>query len=168
MNRSRRLHVGTIAGAHGVRGLVRLRVHADDPFLCDGALHTAPEGARALTVALKSPHGRGGYLALVEGVGTRQGAQELAGTRLYCDRAALPEAGPGEYYYADLAGLAAQDGGGVQVGKVLAVHDFGAGDLLEIAPEEGESFLLPFTDPYVLGVDIAAGRVTIAQWEAFQ
>jgi 16S rRNA processing protein RimM len=164
-----RLHIATILGAHGVRGLVRVRVHADDPALADGPLHTGPEGGATLTLALKNPHGAPGtWLAAVEGADGRQGAQALAGTRLYIPRTALPEAGDGAYYYTDLIGLAAVDAGdGAPVGRVAAVHDFGAGDLLEVAPPDGPAFLVPFTHAHVPTVDIPGGRVVLAGWRDF-
>ena len=163
------LHIATILGAHGVRGLVRVRVHADDPALADGPLYTGPEGAGTLTLTLKNPHGPPGtWLAAVEGADTRQDAQTLAGARLYLPRTALPEAQAGAYYYADLAGLAAVDAdGGAPVGRVVAAHDFGAGDLLEVEPPDGPSFLVPFTHAHVPAVDIAGGRVTLAGWRDF-
>ena len=99
-------------------------------------------------------------IATIEGVGDRDAAQALKGTRLYIPRAALPEAGEEEYYHADLIGLAVERVGGVPIGVVKAVHDFGAGDVLEIAAEH-ETLMLPFTRDAVPEVDLANGRLVV-------
>ncbi|MBV8060566.1 MAG: 16S rRNA processing protein RimM, partial [Alphaproteobacteria bacterium] len=86
----------------------------------------------------------------------------LRGTRLYVDRDALPEVDDGQYYHADLVGLTAMDSAGKPYGRVMAVHDYGAGVFLEIGTNKKDSFMLPFKDAQVPEVDLAAGRVVIA------
>ena len=101
-------------------------------------------------------------VAHVAGVDDRNAAEALRGVELYVDRSRLPAADEGEFYYADLVGLRAEDAAGSVVGKVLAVHNFGAGDLLEIRlAEEPVTELIPFTDAFVPVVDVAAGRVVV-------
>ena len=92
---------------------------------------------------------------------TREEAQTLKGTKLYMDRAALPKAKKGEYYHADLIGLAAQDAQGKNIGIVKEVYDYGAGTFLEIKPANAKSFMLPFTSAFVPVVDIKNGIVEI-------
>jgi 16S rRNA processing protein RimM len=97
----------------------------------------------------------------VAGVVDRDAAEALRGTLLYVPRGRLPEAGEEEWYHADLIGLQATDQDGAALGRVTAVHDFGAGDLLEIDPGAGETVLVPFTRDAVPEVDVASGRIVV-------
>ncbi len=100
-------------------------------------------------------------IATFPGVDDRDRAEKLRGLRLYAPRAALPATGEDEFYHADLVGLAALARDGTLLGGVIAVHDFGAGDVLEIAREAGMPVLVPFHRAAVPDVDLAAGRVFI-------
>jgi 16S rRNA processing protein RimM len=94
---------------------------------------------------------------------TRDAAEALRGIDLYVERDRLPAAAEGEFYYADLIGLAAVDPQGNRVGEIVAVQNYGAGDLLELRlAGQGQTELIPFTDAYVPEVDIAAKRVVVA------
>jgi 16S rRNA processing protein RimM len=96
------------------------------------------------------------------GIADRSAAERLANIRLFVPRSRLPPPAPDEYYHADLIGLAAVAADGSAVGRIAAVHDFGAGDILEIAPSAGgPNLMLPFTDAFVPEVDIAGGRVVV-------
>lgn len=162
-----RVCLAAIAGAHGVRGLVKLKAFTEAP---EDALAYGPledeAGARRFEIALKGKAGgKGGdlLLAAIAGVDSREAAEALRGTRLYVDRAALPEIAEAEtYYLADLVGLAAVDASGAAQGRIKAVQNFGAGDLLEIEDAQGATSFLPFTRQAVPEVDLAAGRVVIA------
>ena len=156
-----RLCVGVIAGAHGVRGLVRIKSFTEDPagLTAYGPL-TDEAGARRFEVTVTG-RTKGVLLARIAGVNDRDAAQALCGARLYVARAALPELDEEEYYHADLIGLDAADRDGAPLGKVSAVHDFGAGDVLEIERPDGESLLVPFTKTAVPRVDPAGGRVVV-------
>jgi 16S rRNA processing protein RimM len=158
-----RVCLGEVVGAHGVKGLVRVRPFTADPegVAAYGALQD--ERGRRLTIEAVG-RARGAVLARVEGVADRTQAEALKGTRLYVERAALPAIGEAEtYYHADLIGLRAETAEGRALGRVTAVHDFGAGDVLEISPMPGrglgESLLIPFTRASVPEVDLPAGRV---------
>src|SRR5206468_5439285 len=96
------------------------------------------------------------------GVTTRDEAERLNGIELYVARDKLPATDEGEYYHTDLIGLTAVTTTGDALGRVLAIHNFGAGDIIEIAPPKGTTMLLPFTNAVVPEVDIAGGRVVIA------
>ncbi|CEG10225.1 Ribosome maturation factor RimM [Afipia felis] len=100
-------------------------------------------------------------VATLKGVADRDAAERLNGIELYISRDALPETDDGEYYHADLIGLAAIDAQGASIGTVTAIHNFGAGDIIEIAPKSGPSLLLPFTNAVVPTVDLAAGHVIV-------
>lgn len=152
--------LGVIGRPHGVQGLVRVMSYAGD-LTAYGPLRDA-RGRRFL---LRS---RGEGIAevaeLVDGdlvkVADRTAAEKLINVRLYVDRAQLPEPAEDEFYLADLIGLVAFDAGGAELGKVCAVHDYGAGASLEIIGRT--STIVPFTRACVPQVDIGAGRLTVA------
>ena len=156
-----RLCVGVIAGAHGVRGLVKIKSFTEDPanLTAYGPL-TDESGARRYQVAVTG-RAKGVLLARIEGVGDRDAARALRGARLYVARAALPEPEDEEYYHADLIGLAVEDRAGAPLGRVAAVQNFGAGDILEIERPDQGTLLVPFTKAAVPLVDPAGGRVVV-------
>lgn len=154
-----RVCVGAIAGAFGVRGEVRLKSFCAVPgAIADYGPLTDEAGQRAFDVTLTRPV-KGGIAARLSGVTTREAAEALRGTRLYAPRARLPETGPDEYYHADLIGLTVADPGGAVLGRVAAVLNHGASDILEIRPDRGPALLLPFTRAAVPTIDLAAGRI---------
>lgn len=150
--------VGAIAGAFGVRGEVRLKSFTSDPraIAAYGTL-TSEDGKHRFTVTLTRPV-TGGFGARLSGVETREQAEALKGVSLWAERSALPHLPDDEFYHADLIGMAVFDPGGVLLGQVRAVHDHGAGDILEVAGAQG-SLLLPFTRAVVPTVDVAARRI---------
>jgi 16S rRNA processing protein RimM len=158
---SSKVCIGQFAGAHGVRGLVKLKSFTADPgdVASYGPL-TDEAGTRRFAVALTGT-AKDAFIAKVEGIGDRDAAQALSGVRLYVDRDRLPEPEEEEFYHADLIGLRAERTDGVAVGTVRAVHDFGAGDVLEIASDDGRVELLPFTAKVVPAVDLPGGRIVI-------
>ena len=154
-----RVLVGAIAGAHGVRGAVRIRSFTDDPAAVAAYGPVFDEaGARRLVLKIVGPT-KGGVLAEIEGVRDRNAAEALQGVRLYVPREALPAPGEDEFYQADLVGLAVETADGTALGRVRAVQNFGAGDLLEVERPDGSTVSLPFTRAAVPVVDIAGGRI---------
>ncbi len=163
MTRPDRLCVGAIAGSFGVQGEVRLKSFCADPEAIAGygPLWTE-DGARSFTVKLTRANVSGGLGVRLSGVLTKEQADALKGTQLYVDRDRLPSLPDDEFYHADLIGLTAQDTGGVVLGTVRAVHNHGAGDLLEIlGPGMKSALLVPFTLAVVPTVDLAAGRIVV-------
>ncbi len=157
-----RICVGAISGAFGVTGEVRLKSFCSEPAaIADyGPLFTK-DGSHSYTIKLTRPVA-GGLGARLSGVTTKDQADALRGTELYVDRARLPKLPDDEYYYSDLTGLLVLDTGGVEVGRVIAVHNHGAGDILEIGgPGFKQALMLPFTMAAVPTVDLAAGRVIV-------
>lgn len=157
-----RICVGAIAGSFGVQGEVRLKSFCSDPeAIADYGPLYSEDGTKSFKVKLTRPVA-GGLGARISGVETKEQADALKGVSLYVDRAKLPSLPDDEFYHADLIGLEARDTGGVLLGRVTAVHNHGAGDLLEIAgPGLKASLLLPFTLAAVPTVDLSAGRVVI-------
>jgi len=153
--------VARIGAAHGVRGAVKLWTFTEDPLAVTryGPL-TTKDGARSFEVA-HAREARDHLVATLKGVTTRNEAERLNGLELYIAREKLPATADDEYYHADLIGLAAVTTGGEPLGKVVAIHNFGAGDIIEIAPPSGATMLLPFTNAVVPTVDVANGRVVI-------
>lgn len=157
-----RVCVGAVAGAFGVRGEVRLKSFCSEPadIAAYGPLFTE-DGARSFAVTLTRPIASG-FAARLSGVTTKEAADALRGQRLFAPRAALPGLGDDEFYHADLIGLEARDTGGAVLGKITAVLNHGAGDLLELrGPGLASPQLVPFTRAIVPTVDLAAGRVII-------
>jgi 16S rRNA processing protein RimM len=150
--------VGAIAGAFGVRGEVRLKSFCAEP----GAIATygplLAEDGRSYSVTLGRPV-TNGIAARLSGIETREAAEALRGQRLYVDRERLPALPDDEFYHADLIGLEVRDTGGALLGRVAAVLNHGAGDLLEVRPPQGAAILLPFTRAAVPTVDLASGRI---------
>ena len=145
--------LAVVIGAHGVTGEVRLKVFAEDL-----SAHRSFNGG-ALT--LKSVrHGNNGAIARFAEIPDRTAAEKLRGTELAVPRTALPPLGEGEYYHADLIGLAAVSEAGEAIGTVAAIENFGAGDVIEIAKPDGKRFMVPMQPAAVPHWD--AAKLTVA------
>jgi 16S rRNA processing protein RimM len=153
--------VARIGAAHGVRGAVKLWPFTEDPLavMRYGPLSTK-DGTRQFEVA-HAREAKDHLVATLKGIATREDAERLNGLELYIAREKLPDTDDGEYYHADLIGLAAVNAANEPLGRVIAIHNFGAGDIIEIAPTQGATMLLPFTNAVVPTVDLANGRVVI-------
>ncbi|MEX0809467.1 MAG: ribosome maturation factor RimM [Dongiaceae bacterium] len=157
-----RVLLGRIAGAHGVRGEVRLASFTEQPeaIAAYGPL-SDKSGKRQFALVLKGRVRGDNLVAAIAGIGDRNQAEALAGTELYVDRTQLPAIDDeAEYYHVDLIGLDVEDEDGRALGRVMNVADYGAGPMLEIRGEGGE-LLLPFTDAVVPVVDLAGGRLVV-------
>ena len=153
--------VARIGAAHGVRGAVRLWTFTEDPLAVKdyGPLMTR-DGTRQFEVT-HAREAKDHLVVTLKGVASRDDAERLNGLELYVPRDRLPETDDGEYYHTDLIGLVAVTTTEQPLGKVIAIHNFGAGDIIEIAPPHGATMLLPFTNAVVPTVDLASGRVVI-------
>lgn len=161
-----RVLLGTIASAHGIRGEVVLRTYTGDPeaIASYGPLSDA-DGRRTFKIksARATPKG---VIARLDGINDRNAAEALRGIDLYVARARLPKPAENEYYYADLIGLSARDEAGAEIGWIVNVVNFGAGDLLEIRfSDTKQTDYIPFTDACVPAVDVAGGYVTLVMPE---
>jgi len=157
---SERICVGAIAGAFGVKGEVRLKSFTSTPEdIADYAPLETEDGAMEFDVTVERVINNG-LAARLTGIKTKEQADALKGVRLFVPRDRLPALPDDEFYHADLLGLPVFDTGGTQIGHVKAVHDHGAGDLLEIhGPGLKSTVLLPFTREAVPTVDLVAGRI---------
>lgn len=152
--------LGQVLKAHGLKGEVKVKSFTAEPLALGAYGPVTTETGRRLVFERLRP-GPGALLARFEGIGDRDAAEGIEGAKLYVARAQLPNPADSEYYHADLIGLTAIGPEGQEIGRVAAVHDFGAGDLIEIACADGAPLLLPFTDDCVPEVDLAAGRLVV-------
>jgi 16S rRNA processing protein RimM len=152
----RRIALAAIAGAHGIKGELRLKLFSDsaESLSRHDKLYVAGAERRLLSIRDSGKTA----VARLEGVEDRSAAEALRGSLVEIDRSALPPLDQGEYYHADLIGLPAVDREGVPVGVVAAVENYGAGDLLEIERGEGKSSLIPFKDGIA---DLQDGRIVL-------
>jgi 16S rRNA processing protein RimM len=161
MSETERVRVGRISAAHGVRGEVKIRCFTEVPedVGAYGPLHDG-QGREVQLAGIRPAKGPV-VVARIEGVADRNAAEALAGRDLFVPRDRLPPAEEDEWYYSDLIGLTAVDSGGDDLGRVIAVHDFGAGDLIEIAPPSGKPFMVPFTAQCVPDIKLSDGTITV-------
>ena len=158
-----RIRVARIGAAHGIRGEVKLWSFTEDPMAVAryGPLETE-DGARRFEIEAARP-AKDFLVARLKGVGDRDAAASLRNTDLYVPRDRLPPIEEADtFYHADLVGLSAVSEDGAALGTVSAIHNFGAGDLIEIAPAAGgEPLMLPFTEATVPTIDLKAGRIVV-------
>lgn len=151
--------VARIAGAFGVKGEIRITTYTEDPMaLTRYRVLLREDGSPGLTLAGARPD-KSGIVARAKEVADRDQAEALRGLRLYIPREALPAPDEDEFYITDLIGLSVETPEGEPLGRIKTVHDFGAGDLLEVQPDHGASWWLPFTREAVPEVRIAEGKV---------
>lgn len=160
MTETDRICVGAIAGSYGTDGQARIKSFcaiAED-ITSYGTLYSE-DGKRTFEITLGRPI-KAGFTAKIEGLHSKEEADALRGMALFADRAAMPSLPDDEYYHADLISLEVFDTGGKSLGRVKAVQNHGAADLLEIhAPGQSNTVLLPFTRAAVPTVDLASGRI---------
>jgi 16S rRNA processing protein RimM len=158
-----RICLGQIGAAHGVRGEVRLYSFTADPAAITSYGPLEAEDGRVFEIESLRP-AKDHFVARISGIADRSAAERLTNVKLYVPRDRLPPPTDSEeFYHADLVGLAVVDRAGQKLGTVVAVHNFGAGDLIEVRPEDGDKTeLVPFDETTVPEVDVAAGRLVVA------
>jgi 16S rRNA processing protein RimM len=155
------VQMAVIGAAHGIKGELRVKTFTGDPLaLADyGPLH-ARDGRAFQIVDIRSANTV--VVVRFKGISDRNAAEALAGTELFVDRSMLPDDGEeDEFYHADLVGLAVRDDTGADIGKVVAVHNFGGGDILDVTLGERKGVLIPFTQAAVPDVSITEGFIRI-------
>lgn len=163
MSSTRLVQIGVIGAAHGVRGELRVKSFTGDPMALKryGAMRDEA-GGRSFTVETARALKDDMLVVRFKGVATREAAEALTGVGLFMARDALPASDDDEFYHADLIGLRVETTDGTPLGEVVAMHDFGAGDLLEIRlADDRRTVYLPFTFAAVPTIDIAGGRVVV-------
>ena len=156
-----RVLLGRVAGAHGIRGEVLIKAFTERPedIAAYGPLDDGGGRAIEIEAARVTPRG---VVARIAGIADRDAAEALKGTQLYVDRDRLPAPDKGKFYHADLIGLAAVDPDGRPLGEIVGVHNYGAGDLLELRlAGSGKTELVAFTEAFVPEIDLAAHRVVV-------
>lgn len=152
----RRIALAAVAGAHGVKGEIRLKLFSDSVDSLSRHVRLYVGGAERRLLAIRASGKTA--VARLEGIADRSAAEALRGSLIEVDRSALPPLEEGEYYHADLIGLSAVDREGQAFGTVVAVENYGAGDLLEVELESGKRSLIPFKAGIA---DLADGRVIL-------
>jgi len=154
--------LAAIVGAHGLKGEVRVKTFTATPgnLGAYGPLH-AKDG-RLFTLAAQRAAGDGECVAAFKEIADRSAAEMLKGTELFVAREALPQPEAEEFYHADLVGLAAEDALGHHIGKVAAIHNYGASDVLVIARDDGDEILIAFTRENVPEINVTSGRLVVA------
>jgi 16S rRNA processing protein RimM len=154
--------LAAVIGAQGLKGEVKAKIFTATPDSLPryGALHT--KDGRRLSITAFRTSKEGEAVIAFEGIRDRNAAEALKGTELFVPRNALPETDDDEFYHADLIGLEAQDSEGRVIGKISALHNFGAGDVMEIALPDGDHVLISFTRETVPTINVAQGFVMVA------
>jgi len=158
--------VGVIIGAHGVRGEVRLKSFTADPAAIAGYGPLATDAGESFEIVKLRP-GKDGFIAILKGVTDRDRAETLKGTELFVGSERLPKPEKGEIYLRDLIGLAVVCRG-ARLGDVIAVQNYGAGELLDVKMDgRTDTVFIPFAKGFVTGVDIEGGRIAVELPEGF-
>ena len=159
---TRDVFLATILGAHGLKGEVRVKTFTATPEMLGayGPLHD--KGGCTFTLISMRAGRDGEAVASFEEIADRSAAESLKGVELFVKRAALPPTADEEFYLADLVGLSAEDMLGRHLGKVAAIHNYGASDVLVIASDDGDEVLIAFTRENVPQIDVKSGRLVVA------
>lgn len=160
--------LGVVIAAQGLKGAVKVKTFTAAPETLGayGALHD--KSGRALTVTSTRAGKTDEAIVQFREVTDRTAAEALKGTELFVSREKLPAPDDDEFYHADLIGLAAEDTEGRAIGTVRAIHNFGAGTVIEIVRADGDEVFLPFTREVAQEIDIAQGRIVIAAPEEIE
>ena len=160
---SKRICLGIITGVHGIHGEVVIKSYTQDPLDIKSYGPLRDSSFEQEFVIAKARLAKKGVVARIKGVEDRDSAQNLKGTQLLVEHDRLPDPGDeDEFYFTDLIGLRVVLTDGREYGTVTALHNFGAGDLIEIRPVQGKtSEIIPFTKRCVPEIDLAGGQITI-------
>ncbi len=158
--------IAQVMTAHGIRGLVKLRCHLDNPADLQSYNPLHDEQGKAYEIVLKNPVQKD-WIAEIKGITDRNDAEKLRGLRFFISRDDLPEPDEDEFYYEDLIGCKAISAQGLVLGAVIGVENYGAGDLLEIRPMTGQSYYLPIAEPYVQDIQLDNRTIIIEPAQEF-
>ena len=156
-----RICLGVIVGVHGVRGHLKIKAYTDNPAALDRYGPVSLDDGRLLHLKVKSVSPKGPVIAMAQEVTDRNEAELMRGLELFIKRDALPPTANDEVYHTDLVGLEARDNDGVAIGVIVGLHDFGAGDIIEVKPPSGPTMMLPFAPEYRDEMGLEEGFVTL-------
>jgi 16S rRNA processing protein RimM len=154
--------LAAVIGAHGLKGEVRLKTFTEAPETLARYERLHARDGRVFTLLRIKPAKESEAVAAFGEVVDRATAEGLKGLEFFVARDVLPAPQENEFYHTDLIGLVAMDAADREIGRIAAVHNYGAGDVIEIARGEGDTVMLPFAKDFVPVVDLAAGRVVVA------
>ncbi|MGB2294946.1 MAG: ribosome maturation factor RimM [Candidatus Puniceispirillum sp.] len=157
-----RISVAAVMGSHGVRGNVKIKPFTETPESLGRFDKVYLEDGQQVSLKILSVGSKGVVLARLGKVESRDASDALRGQHLYVDRAALPDLADDEIYHADLLGLDAVLADGRALGCIAAIHDFGAGNVVEIEPPQGASVMLPFGGAALVAIELDKGQVVLA------
>jgi 16S rRNA processing protein RimM len=155
------LPIGAILGPQGLKGYVKIKPFTQTPESLSAYGPVTLGDGRTLQLQVKSVSAKGVVIVAAAGITNRDAAEALRGQTVAIARSSLPEPAEDELYHADLLGMRVVAGDGQLVGKIVALHNFGAGDVVEVAPAQGASVMLPFGGQRVISLDLAAGEVVL-------
>ena len=156
-----RICLGVIVGVHGVRGHLKIKAYTDKPAALDRYGPVSLDDGGLLHLKVKSVSPKGTVIAVAQEVTGRNEAELMRGLELFIKRDALPPTANDEVYHIDLVGLEARDNDGVAIGVIVGLHDFGAGDIIEVKPPSRPTMMLPFAPEYRDEVRLEEGFVTL-------
>jgi len=151
-----KLPIGAIVGPHGIRGQLRVKPFTVQPKSLSAYGPVTTDNDQQLTLQILSVNAKGLLIVRAKGVDTRDAAEALRGATLYVVRDSLPEPDDGEFYHADLLGMLVKGQDGAPIGSLVAIHDFGAGEIAELVPDEGPTIMVPFDGNRIIAVDMTA------------
>lgn len=156
-----RLSIGAIASAHGVKGQFKVKTFTANPrdIATYGPVYI---GGRQIGLVIRGTTANGMVIVAADEVTSREEAEALRGQTLEVDRNALPESDDDEVYHADLIGVQAETEDGTALGRIIAIHDFGGGEIVEVKPASGPTLMLPFAANFVVTIDLEARRAILA------
>lgn len=159
------IKIAQIIDAHGIKGEVKLRYFSDDVSLLEkNPVLLDASGKKKLRIKITGKT-KNSVIVRVDGVNDRNSAELLKNTELYIHSSVLPETAEGEFYHNDLIGLEVRLDNGSHFGTIQAIHNFGAGDIVEIATVFGSSEMLPLREPWITDINIKEGYITVLRAE---
>ena len=156
-----KLPIGAIVGPHGIRGQFKVKPFTVNPKSLSAYGPVTTDNDQQLTVQILSVNAKGLAIVRAKGVDTRDAAEALRGATLYVCRDSLPKLDDGEFYHTDLLGMVVKGRDGAQIGSLVAIHDFGAGEIAELAPDEGPTIMVPFGGDRLLAVNMVAKTIDL-------
>ena len=157
-----KLPIGAIVGPQGIRGQFKVKPFTAAPKSLSAYGPVTTDNGQQMTLQIMSVNAKGLVIVRAKGVDTRDAAEALRGLTLYVVRKNLPEPNDGEFYHADLLGMAVKGQDGTPLGILIAIHDFGAGEIAELAPRKGSTIMVPFGVGRLIAVDMAAKELCLS------